>query len=186
MIIYKTINLVNEKIYIGYDTREDPEYYGSGLVFKHALKKYGKANFRKETIDFTDDFEELCEKEIFWIKFYNAKDSKIGYNISDGGAAGHAGCNHSEETKQKMSVAAKGKSKSEEYIREMSIRMSDGRMMGKNHPMFGRKHSEEAKRRMSLAQKGKSSNMKGKRLSEETKQKISRGRKEYFIKMRAE
>ena len=47
MIIYKTTNLVNKKIYIGQDSKNNPEYLGSGAIVKKAIKKYGKENFKK-------------------------------------------------------------------------------------------------------------------------------------------
>lgn len=51
MIVYKTTNLINNKIYIGKDTHDNPKYLGSGIVLKRAIKKYGKLNFLKETIE---------------------------------------------------------------------------------------------------------------------------------------
>ena len=50
MIIYKTINLINGKIYIGQDTKNDPNYLGSGKIIKEAIKKYGKKNFTEDSI----------------------------------------------------------------------------------------------------------------------------------------
>lgn len=47
MIIYKTTNLINGKIYIGFDSHNNPEYFGSGKLIKMALKKYGTSNFKK-------------------------------------------------------------------------------------------------------------------------------------------
>lgn len=51
--IYKTTNLVNGKIYVGKRQMPhfDDSYYGSGTVFKAALKKYGKANFKREILE---------------------------------------------------------------------------------------------------------------------------------------
>jgi len=51
MIIYKTTNTINGKIYIGKDVKNDPNYIGSGLYIKNAIKKYGKEHFKKETIE---------------------------------------------------------------------------------------------------------------------------------------
>ena len=42
MIIYKTKNLVNNKIYIGQDKNNNPKYLGSGLILNRSIKKYGK------------------------------------------------------------------------------------------------------------------------------------------------
>jgi hypothetical protein len=54
-IVYKTINLVNNKFYIGKHTQNlDPYqfdgYYGSGSQIINAVKKYGKENFIRETL----------------------------------------------------------------------------------------------------------------------------------------
>lgn len=84
MQIYKITNIINNKIYIGKDTKDNPTYFGSGKLIKRAIKKYGISNFIKEIIDYSDNNEELCIKEIYWIKFYDATNPKIGYNIMDG------------------------------------------------------------------------------------------------------
>jgi len=42
MIIYKTINLINGKIYIGQDFYNNSEYFGSGILINKAINKYGK------------------------------------------------------------------------------------------------------------------------------------------------
>ena len=42
MIIYKTTNLINKKIYVGKDKKENPNYFGSGKILSLAIKKYGK------------------------------------------------------------------------------------------------------------------------------------------------
>lgn len=47
MVIYKTTNLINGKIYIGQDSKDRPNYYGSGKLIHRAIKKYGKENFKK-------------------------------------------------------------------------------------------------------------------------------------------
>jgi hypothetical protein len=88
MIIYKTTNLVNGKIYIGQDRNNNPEYYGSGKNIILAIKKYDKINFTKEILEQCIDENHLCEREIYWIKYYNSTDKCIGYNISHGGKEG--------------------------------------------------------------------------------------------------
>jgi predicted DNA-binding protein YlxM (UPF0122 family) len=96
MIIYKTTNLINGKIYIGQDSNNNPKYLGSGVIMLKAINKYGKVNFRKEIIDVAKTKEELDNKEIFWINELNSKDIKIGYNIASGGG-GCLGCKASDE-----------------------------------------------------------------------------------------
>ncbi len=51
-IIYKTTNLINGKIYVGYhNTDINDGYLGSGTIFSKALKKYGKKNFVREVLE---------------------------------------------------------------------------------------------------------------------------------------
>lgn len=88
MIIYKTTNLINKKIYVGQDSKNDPDYLGSGKAIKRAIKKYSKTNFIKEIIENCNDKDELNEREIYWINELNSTNRKIGYNISKGGAEG--------------------------------------------------------------------------------------------------
>jgi len=85
MIIYKTTNLVNGKIYIGQSINDDPKYLGSGVFLKNAIEKHGKENFIKEIIDNTDSVDELNEKEVYWIEKYNSTNKNIGYNLCSGG-----------------------------------------------------------------------------------------------------
>lgn len=85
MIIYKTTNLINGKIYVGQDSKNNPKYLGSGVIFLKAIKKYGKENFIKETIEYVNSFDELNDKEIYWIDKYNSTNKEIGYNITSGG-----------------------------------------------------------------------------------------------------
>lgn len=80
--------MVNGKKYIGLCTRDDKNYLGSGKLIKEAIKKYGKENFEREILEECDDFETLCEREIYWINKYDAVNSNDFYNLSYGGSAG--------------------------------------------------------------------------------------------------
>jgi group I intron endonuclease len=83
MIIYKTTNLVNGKFYIGQDSKNNPEYLGSGLLLNKAIEKYGRENFLKEVVEQCNSKEELNSREIFWIS-----ELKPLYNIAKGGIGG--------------------------------------------------------------------------------------------------
>jgi hypothetical protein len=125
MQIYKITNLVNNKIYIGKDTTSDPNYFGSGLIIRKAIKKYGLENFIKKVIDETEDYKELSKKEISWIKKLNSTNKKIGYNISTGGDGGDTLSNHPDLDliKEKISKNSpkKGKTYEEAFGLEKSI-----------------------------------------------------------------
>lgn len=109
MIIYKVTNLVNNKIYIGQTSqslkRRQSRHLSSAFsndsnyAFHKAIRKYGKENFDWEIIDNSETQEELNEKEIYWIKFYNSF-SEHGYNMTLGGN-GSSGYKMSEESIQK-------------------------------------------------------------------------------------
>ena len=93
--IYKIENLINGKVYIGQTSRTFKERYGFNWVknthnihLKNAINKYGENNFIvNEEFDVGFSKDELDQKEIFWIDFYNATDSKYGYNVVIGGGS---------------------------------------------------------------------------------------------------
>ena len=49
-----------------------------------SINKYGEDNFTFETIDSANNLNELNDKEIYWINFYNSI-SPNGYNVTGGG-----------------------------------------------------------------------------------------------------
>lgn len=125
MQIYKITNLINNKIYIGKDTTSDPSYFGSGLLITRSITKYGIENFTKEVIDGTDDYEELSNKEIYWIEKYNSVDRNIGYNISKGGDGGDTLSNHPDldliREKISKNSPKKGKTYEEAFGEEKAL-----------------------------------------------------------------
>lgn len=124
MQIYKITNLLNNKIYIGKDTTSDPNYHGSGLLIKRALKKYGLENFTKEIIDETYDYGELSKKEIYWIDKYNSTDRNVGYNISSGGDGGDTFSNHPELNLIKEKISKNSPKKGKTYEEAFGLKKS--------------------------------------------------------------
>lgn len=119
--IYKTTFIVTNKIYIGQkkSTKFIESYKGSGVIIKNLLSSYSDDKFITVLIDVAENQEELDSKEIYWIDYYNATDANIGYNISLGGR----GVNfehHTEEAKQKISEANKGKTRTVAVRNKMS------------------------------------------------------------------
>jgi len=99
-VIYLTTNNINNKKYIGVDTKNNKYYFGSGKAIKLAIKKYGIENFSKEILEESDDANYLFEKEKYYIKLYDAINSKNFYNIAEGEKGG-AGTLKLEESKEK-------------------------------------------------------------------------------------
>lgn len=113
----------------------------------NAILKYGWENIQHKILYENLTKEEANEKEIECIKLYNS--IKNGYNISIGGN-GKNGVPCSKETKNKISIANKGKKKSDKsknnlkrYIEEHGA-WNKGKKMSKEH---FRKIAEERKRR---------------------------------------
>lgn len=103
--IYKTTNLINDKIYVGQHKKKffDKNYYGSGSILNKSIKTYGIENFKCEIVDSAETKEELNKKEIYWIDKLNSRNRKIGYNIRKGGELGST-FNHTKEAKEKISL----------------------------------------------------------------------------------
>lgn len=87
--VYMTINIFNGKRYIGQHKSRyfDLFYKGSGFLIRQAFEKYGFDNFAIELLDTAESFEELNQKEYYWIEYYNAVDSDEFYNIIPGGGS---------------------------------------------------------------------------------------------------
>lgn len=142
MIIYKTTNKVNGKIYIGQDSRNRKDYLGSGYILRKAIKLYGRENFTKEILCTCLTREELNVMEKHYIKSFNSRDPNVGYNLTCGGQGGplRLGAKLSLETKEK--IAASVKSSYDDAARE---RISKQRK--------GSKTSEETKKKLSDSHK---------------------------------
>lgn len=114
-IIYKATNLENGKVYIGQtikslETRKNVHYskYSSCVYFHNALMKYPKDSWTWEVIEQCDSREELDKKEIYWIAFYNSKNSAFGYNLTDGGQGSRGVIitdEHKRKTRESMLLA---------------------------------------------------------------------------------
>jgi hypothetical protein len=182
MIIYKTTNLVNGKIYIGKDSKNDPTYLGSGIILKAAISKYGVDSFKKEVIEECDSKDKLDEREIFWIKEYNTTDRNVGYNVARGGTGGDTTSNHPNKDKiiearnKKVSESLIGHYVSDEARKNQSISHTGW------FDRMAKEEQEEYRIKQSIALKEYYSNnkhhSKGKNLSKEHKDKLSKHAKE--------
>jgi group I intron endonuclease len=88
MIIYKTTNLINGKIYIGKDKHDNPKYLGSGKRLNSAIQKYGQESFLKEIIEYCNSEKHMLEREKYWINHFDSTNRLFGYNLTKGGEGG--------------------------------------------------------------------------------------------------
>ena len=165
--VYKITNTVNNKIYIGIHktTNLNDDYYGSGKLIKHAIKKYGKENFSKDVLQIFNSLEEAValEKQLVNKDFV---ESINNYNISLGGGLGGKDINgltflgklHSEETKEKIRKSRIGVNnitpEGKERIRQ-SNKLNEERNRKISETLKKLKKSEEHKRKISESVKNR-------------------------------
>jgi hypothetical protein len=84
-IIYKTTNLLNGMIYVGqHFTSANGGYLGSGTYLKIVIKKHGRQNFKRETLEHCEILE-MNNRETYWINCLSATNREIGYNLMERG-----------------------------------------------------------------------------------------------------
>lgn len=144
--IYITTNMVNGKRYIGqHYGKTNDTYLGSGLDLIKAVEKYGKENFKREILEICKK-EELDEKEKYWIKKYDAYNSRDFYNLTEGGQKGDGwraahrwAQNNPEEAKKIYKKMIEGNKKWQEEhpeeVQESIKKMIEGsKKWRKEHP----------------------------------------------------
>lgn len=100
--IYAIVNKVNGKMYIGQSinitarwknhrkTSRNDNDKGYHYPLYRAIRKYDLENFDFIILEICNE-EELDDKEIYWIDFYDTTNEDKGYNLLDGGGGGNAG-----------------------------------------------------------------------------------------------
>jgi group I intron endonuclease len=171
-IIYKITNTINMKTYIGQTTRPLKDRindyikgYGNDYL-NNSIKKHGFSNFKFETIDTANTINELNEKEISWIKFYDSTNKEKGYNIESGGLNSIP----SIETRDKMSRSHKGIKQTNNWItKRIAVAGTiDAKKYGKPKTEEEKKYLSENSPKFWL----------NKNRDEETKKKISETKKQ--------
>lgn len=159
--VYRIVNLINDKIYIGrskdaYNRFKSHEYVangGRGYQLHQAIRKYGIKNFRLDILTEHNNLEDSVKKEEYFIRVSGSY--KSGYNASKGGF----GEMRSEESYKKLSNKLKGREFTEEHRTNISKALK------------GKKYS--IKRRMSQCKPlNRPQWNKGKKLTKKQKAKI--------------
>lgn len=181
MVIYRTVNLINGRYYIGKDAKDDKNYLGSGLALKSAIDKYGRENFEKHILHHCDTLEELNALEKEYVNESIISDP-MSYNIALGGQGGDLSKFVKTSHKGKTYEELYGEEKAKELRnkRSESSRGEKNGMFGKNltagekNGMFGKKgslcpnygiiRSAETRLNMRNAQLGKKASEDTKRL----------------------
>jgi group I intron endonuclease len=177
--IYKIINQINNKVYVGQTSQSLKNRFRDHckpsskfcFLLRRAIDKYGKNAFKIELLEETPTREEANLREVFWIERLRSKERDFGYNVVMGGI-GWSG-KHSEESKKIMSERMKGeknpnwgKPKSASWKACISAIMSNRpvsleKKQKISKALTGRKRGptcDAVKRKISEAQKGKPRN----------------------------
>ena len=178
--IYKFTNKCNRKVYIGQSVHIEIRYnehlrdaeQGKKSLLCNALRKYGVDCFDFEVI------HECSRKQLDWwekffIRYYCSNLNDYGYNLTEGGA-------NTPTTKNRVQpVWNKGKKLTDKHVANMSRGQKK------------RYEDENEHIKLSIAHQGQVSPMKGKKRSEESKEKnrigsLGRKQSEETIKKRKE
>lgn len=144
MIVYKITDKINNKVYIGITTKSLEERFeghlnrmrqGDKRHLYCAMRKYGIENFSIEQIDSALTYEELLEKEKYYIKLFNSCED--GYNLTYGG----------DTNPMEMETVKKAH---DQKMREQSVRDKISQTMKEKY-RDGKLFSEEHKKHLSDA-----------------------------------
>lgn len=166
MIVYKVVNKINGKCYIGKTTQDFEKYKKRHirLAFKSrernrpfysAIRKYGPENFEWSILCKCKTKKELNKKEKDYIQEYESYGS--GYNVTSGGDGGGGKYKRTDEIKHKISLSLLGNKRSQESLDKQSQSMR-----GKNHPLYGTKRKLETIEKIRKALSG-SNNVRAKK-----------------------
>lgn len=135
--IYEIVNIINQNRYIGQTkdfykrikihTRNLSKNKHKNDYLQNAWNKYGEGSFEFNIIEVCS-IEELDEKEIYWINYFDSLNN--GYNLCEGGN-GQVHRELSEYSRNKISDSRKGK------------------CCGKDNPNYRHIYTNEEKQRMS-------------------------------------
>lgn len=185
-VIYCITNTVNKKCYIGQTTNPDLRIKNyiqkrckGQIKLYNAIQKHGNENFTFEIIDTAVDQIQLDLLENLFISKYDS--IKNGYNCKEGGANGK----FSEETRQKMSNSHKGIKFSEDHRNNLSKSLtghiiSEGTKQKISKAHIGTKASQDIRNLLSSIHKGEKNAMYGRKHSQESIQKMSEARQQYW------
>jgi len=153
MLIYRAINTINGKSYIGkteksLDTRRDLHLAAakqkSHFAFHRAIAKYGPDAFEWQILDTADDLQDLNQKEQRYISLYESFGLK-GYNMTAGGE-GQSGWVPTEQTRQTWSQQRKGKSPWNKGMKTLYTPVTEEQKK-KNQELANQKRSQALKGR---------------------------------------
>jgi group I intron endonuclease len=139
-IIYKIVNKLNGKIYIGQTVKSVDqrlrEHTKGNSYLSNSLKKHDTQSFEISVIDSAENKKFLNEKEKHWIRLYNCKVPN-GYNLTDGGEGADFGENNVAKRPE-----VRKKLRDNNCMKRSEVLL---KFKGENNSFFGKHHTKESK-----------------------------------------
>lgn len=135
MHVYCITNKINGKIYVGLHEGNLPEYLAMNTArafgktrwndkpfLYRAIRKYGREEFSIYPLVDALDRTQAGELEKFFIRTLETRNPEIGYNLTEGGTGGATRFGpHTPDAIEKMRLANRGKPKSPEHRKRLSV-----------------------------------------------------------------
>jgi group I intron endonuclease len=170
--VYKITNKINGKLYIGvagslekrwaeHKSAASTKRKSVCFYLQRAISKYGADNFTFEEIERCDCYFMAFERETYWIKYYNSRNNKIGYNLTlggEGGSAGESSTSAKLKENQVLEILIKFATGNFTYVQLGKEYCVDSTTIGyiirfKNWPEMKDKISDELKNNILIARK---------------------------------
>jgi len=173
--VYKIINSVDSKIYVGQTINSLPKRLnahikcarlGINRYLYDAINKYGTINFRIELIEICESKEKVNIRESLWIKELNSL-YPLGYNLAEGGDGGNTWKlnTHKELTSKRLSHSIKNSEKHRNSLNTIEFKKGQSERSKANWsrkeyrdlilPKLGHDWTEEQRLAMSRVHKDK-------------------------------
>jgi group I intron endonuclease len=181
--VYKISNIVSGRYYIGYSTNINKRFTvhrsklkqncHDNIFLQRAYNLDGEDNFKYDIIHICDTEDEAKEIELTYLADLSIRN--IIYNLNYNNGGGDLLTNHPD----KEAIRAKILKSQNETLSKMTSeeRSKKYGKLGERNGMYGKTHTEEVRKKISEINKGRICPNKGKKTSEETKQKLSENAK---------
>lgn len=169
MRVYIITNMVNGKQYVGVTSqtiqarflehKKSSRHPNRKRKLLRAMRKYGEENFKVELLEDNIPYEQITEKEQFYIAKYDTYNNGYNMTIGGDGICGYAygeywrekmqpvwDSIYTEERAKKISNALKGTHKSEQHRKKLSEAKKEYYKTHKN-PFTGKHHTDESKQK---------------------------------------
>lgn len=188
--VYCWTDKKTNKLYVGsHKGSTDDGYICSSKLMLEEYKKRPE-DFSRQIVA-EGDFNDIRVLEEKILTSVNAKLNESFYNMHNGNGKFYLK-SHSEQARKAISASKIGKPRKDlsdrnrlgpseiQIKKQIETKRKNGCYLPENNPMFGKSHTEEVKKKHSERMRGAKNPNYNKKISEETKQRMSLARKAYW------